>query len=74
MTLSKCAITCSGADACETVDCSTACKCDLSCATGACNTPDCPTVGNGTNLMHCTSDGTTTGTCDSAHAAGCTKC
>ncbi|HEY5952157.1 MAG TPA: hypothetical protein VIV40_41955 [Kofleriaceae bacterium] len=70
-----CTITCSGTDACETVDCAAACKCDLSCVVGdECNTPDCPTVGNGANQTHCTSDGTTATSCDSAHAAGCTKC
>jgi len=71
---SHCAITCTGTDACETVDCSAACKCDLTCATGACNTPRCPVVGNGANQVECTTDGTNTASCDSAHAAGCTKC
>ena len=71
---SRCAINCVGADACETVDCSSACKCDLNCVAGACNTPDCPTVGNGANQVECTNDGTDTGMCDSAHASGCTKC
>lgn len=70
---SRCAITCSGTDACRTVDCSSACKCDLACAAGACDTPDCPTVGNGTNQVQCTADGSPTGTCDSS-PPGCTSC
>jgi hypothetical protein len=71
---STCIVTCSGTDACETVDCGAACACDLTCATGACNAPNCPTVGNGANLMRCTTDGTQNANCDSAHAAGCTRC
>ncbi|HEX5061696.1 MAG TPA: hypothetical protein VFV99_20155, partial [Kofleriaceae bacterium] len=71
---SKCAITCSGTDACETVFCTAACKCDLDCAAGACNTPSCPTVGNGGNQVQCTTDGTNTSNCDSGHAAGCATC
>jgi len=71
---SKCDVTCSGTDACATLSCAGACQCDLTCGTGACNTPSCPFTGNGGNRMECTSDGTTTGNCDSARAAGCTKC
>ena len=74
LTGSKCSITCTGTDACETVDCSSACKCDLVCASGACNTPDCPSVGNGANQVRCTSDGTATGICDSTRDPGGAKC
>lgn len=71
---SKCTIACNGTDACETVDCSASCSCDLDCAIGdACNTPDCPVVGNGANQVQCTSDGTSTGACDSS-PSGCAKC
>ena len=71
---SKCDVVCSGTDACENVNCTAACKCDLTCGAGECGTPTCPQVGNGTNAVRCTTDGTNTGMCDSAHAAGCTKC
>lgn len=71
---STCAIACTGANACDNVSCEDACKCDLTCAAGACNTPTCPAVGNGANRVECTSDGTATGNCDSAHAPGCAKC
>jgi hypothetical protein len=71
---SHCTVSCAGTGACETVSCANACTCDLACEGDACNTPECPVVGNGANQVHCTSDGTDTGTCDSAHAAGCAKC
>lgn len=70
----KCSITCSGTDACENVSCGSACACDLDCAAGACNTPVCPTSGNGTNQVPCTTDGTDGANCDSGHAAGCATC
>lgn len=70
----SCEITCTGSGACNNIDCDAACKCDLECAAGACDTPVCPSVGNGANRVYCTSDGTDGANCDSAHAAGCTKC
>ena len=71
---STCTVTCTGTDACEDVDCDAACACDLDCAAGACNTPDCPAVGNGANAVQCTVDGTDGANCDSSRASGCVKC
>ena len=72
---SKCRVTCNGTDACETLYCGNACACDQSCTPAdACNAPTCPSFGNGTNQVDCTSDGATGSPCESAHAAGCTKC